>query len=266
MDMPTSYDGTLLDHLAEHMVYLSAASSFWFSINSSYDHDCHLSKRLGMTPQDYEYLLVAANLAQFHPKWVFSIKILKWKLFLKGHQFLTINCMGTMEVSSKKLNLNAYSLRGISSQQGWLLHSLPSHSPLVVSSRPPLVLLSCRLVFESPIVARPSCPLVTPPSRLLAALAGCRIASRRPFVAPPSHRLIVPDGCCIDSRRAAVSSTVPHSWPSNAPPTAAIAHRLHRPPPPPPPPPAALSNASPSCIDKESSSSLLPPPPHQKPS
>jgi len=61
-----------------------------------------------MSPQDYEYLLVAANLAQFHPKWGNSIKILKWKVFLKGHQFLTVNCMGTMEVSSKKLDLNAY--------------------------------------------------------------------------------------------------------------------------------------------------------------
>jgi len=61
-----------------------------------------------MSPQDYEYLLVAANLAQFHPKWGFSIKILKWKLFLEGHRFLTVNCMGTMEVSSKKLDLNAY--------------------------------------------------------------------------------------------------------------------------------------------------------------
>jgi hypothetical protein len=57
---------------------------------------------------------------------------------------------------------------------GWLLHCLPSHSPLVVSSCPPLVLLSCQLVFESPIVAQPSRPLVTPPSRLLAASAGCR--------------------------------------------------------------------------------------------
>ena len=101
--MPTTYDGTLLDHLAEHMMYLSAAPSLWFNLNSSYDHDCNLFKRLGMSPQDYEYLLVAANQAQFHPKWGFSIKILKWKLFLKGHQFLTINCMGTMEVSSKKL-------------------------------------------------------------------------------------------------------------------------------------------------------------------
>ena len=59
--MPASYEGTLLDHLAEHMVYLSTATSFWFSINSSYDHGFHLSKRLGTSPQDYEYLLVAQS-------------------------------------------------------------------------------------------------------------------------------------------------------------------------------------------------------------
>jgi hypothetical protein len=41
--MVLSYGGTLLDHLAEHMVYLSTASSFWFSLNSSYDHEFHLS-------------------------------------------------------------------------------------------------------------------------------------------------------------------------------------------------------------------------------
>jgi hypothetical protein len=31
------------------MVYLSTTSSFWFSLNSSYDHEFHLSKRLGMS-------------------------------------------------------------------------------------------------------------------------------------------------------------------------------------------------------------------------
>jgi hypothetical protein len=47
-----SYDGSLLDHLAEYLIYLSTASSFWFSLDSSYDHEFHLSKRFGMSPQD----------------------------------------------------------------------------------------------------------------------------------------------------------------------------------------------------------------------
>ena len=76
---------------------------------------------------------------------------------------------------------------------------------------------------EWPIVVRPSRPLLTPPSRLLTASAGCRIASRRPSVAPPSRRLIVPDSCCVDSRHAAVSST--HY--------AALSAIEHPPPPPP---------------------------------
>ncbi len=75
--MPTSYNGSLLDHLAKHMVYLSTASSFWLSLDSSYDHEFHLSKQLGMSPQAFEYLLVAAQLAHFHKKWGFSIKKLK---------------------------------------------------------------------------------------------------------------------------------------------------------------------------------------------
>jgi hypothetical protein len=61
-NMPTSYDGTLLDHLAEHIMYLSTSSSFWFSVNSSYEHGCHLSIQMIMSPPDYEYRLVEANL------------------------------------------------------------------------------------------------------------------------------------------------------------------------------------------------------------
>jgi hypothetical protein len=40
-----------------------------------------------MSPQAYEYLLVAANHAYFHIKWGFSIKKRKWDLFIEGHQF-----------------------------------------------------------------------------------------------------------------------------------------------------------------------------------
>ena len=97
--MPTSYDGVILDHLAEHTLYLSTDSSFWFSLSLSHDHGFHLSQRLGMSPHDYECLLLAANLAQFHPKWGFIMKILQWKQFLEGHRFTTSNGMGTFEVT-----------------------------------------------------------------------------------------------------------------------------------------------------------------------
>ncbi len=55
--MSASYDGTILNHLAEHMLYLSTASSFWFSLSLSHDHGFHLSQRLGITPHDYAALL-----------------------------------------------------------------------------------------------------------------------------------------------------------------------------------------------------------------
>ena len=103
-----SYDGSMLDHLAEYLIYLSSSSSFWFSLNSSYDHDFHLSKRLGITSKDYEFLLVAADLAHIDKRWGFSIKMMKWRLFLEGHRFTTINCDGTIEVDVKKVDLNAF--------------------------------------------------------------------------------------------------------------------------------------------------------------
>jgi hypothetical protein len=44
--------GDLLDRLAEHMLFLSTATSFWYSLNSSYDHGFHLMQQLGITPQE----------------------------------------------------------------------------------------------------------------------------------------------------------------------------------------------------------------------
>ncbi len=55
--MSKSCDGALLDHLAEYTIYLSTASSFWFSLNSSYDHEFHLPQLMVMSPQAYKYLL-----------------------------------------------------------------------------------------------------------------------------------------------------------------------------------------------------------------
>jgi hypothetical protein len=35
----------LLDHIANFLIYLSGTRSFWFSLNTSYDHGCHLASR-----------------------------------------------------------------------------------------------------------------------------------------------------------------------------------------------------------------------------
>ena len=96
--MSLSYDGSLLDHLAEHMIFLSTAPSFCYGLNSSYDHGFHLSHRLGMTPHDYKRLLAAANLAHYHPKWGLTILVDRWKMFLEGHHLYTSNSTGSFEV------------------------------------------------------------------------------------------------------------------------------------------------------------------------
>jgi hypothetical protein len=115
-NMPLSYDGGLLDHLAEHMLYLSTTPSFWYSLNSSYDHGFHLSHRLGMPPLDYERLLAAANLAHYHPKWGFTILVDRWKMFLDGHHFCSSNGIGSFEVDTKRLDFDAFILGRIKQQ------------------------------------------------------------------------------------------------------------------------------------------------------
>ena len=99
----SSYDTTILDHLAEYFLYLAAAPSFWFSLNSSYDHEFHLSRRLGMIPFDYECIMVAAKLAEHNKKWGFVINVCQLKAFLSGHWFTT-NSTVTFEVDTKKMD------------------------------------------------------------------------------------------------------------------------------------------------------------------
>ena len=40
-NMATSYHSILGDQLTDHLIYLFSSSSFWFSLNSSYEHDFH---------------------------------------------------------------------------------------------------------------------------------------------------------------------------------------------------------------------------------
>ena len=63
-----------------------------------------------MSPQDYEYLVVALDLARIDKQWGFTILVMKWKVFLEGYLFSTINCdrNGTSEVDRKKMDIDAF--------------------------------------------------------------------------------------------------------------------------------------------------------------
>ena len=104
--MSTSYHAAILDHLAEFMLYLSTASSFWFSLNSAHGRSISLSDRLGMSQHDYERLLVAADLAQFHNTWGFQIKLMEWNNYIGGHRFTATTNL--FEVATKKNDLNEF--------------------------------------------------------------------------------------------------------------------------------------------------------------
>jgi hypothetical protein len=89
------------------MIYLSTASSFWFSLDSSYDHEFHLSKRFGMIPHDYECILIAANQAERHRKFGFTIKLTLLNAFLNGHRFCTSNGTVPFEVANNRMYYTA---------------------------------------------------------------------------------------------------------------------------------------------------------------
>jgi hypothetical protein len=45
--------------------FISNTQSFWFTLDTSYSHGCHLANRFRLDPNDYEVLLVVANLAHY---------------------------------------------------------------------------------------------------------------------------------------------------------------------------------------------------------
>jgi hypothetical protein len=74
-----------LDVLAKYVVYLATAPSYWYTLNSSYDDKFHLSHRLGLDEDDYQYLLVAVGLAYFKGS-KFCILRDQWDYF-RGHEY-----------------------------------------------------------------------------------------------------------------------------------------------------------------------------------
>ena len=73
--------GYVFDHISKYFVVLDDALSYWFTLNTSYNHPFHLSKQLGMGKYDYEALLIAANLAGYNNEGFYMIKRDNWKSF-----------------------------------------------------------------------------------------------------------------------------------------------------------------------------------------
>jgi hypothetical protein len=76
----------IFDHIADYLKFISKAQSFWFMLNMSYDHGCHLASCFRLELNDYEVLLVVAGLASY-TKLGFAIMPTAWRKFLGGHQF-----------------------------------------------------------------------------------------------------------------------------------------------------------------------------------
>ncbi len=85
---------SILDYIAGYRKFISKAQSFWFTLNTSYDHGCHLASRFHLESNDYEVLLVIAGLASY-TQLGFAIKPTAWRKFLGGHRFAVDDCLLT---------------------------------------------------------------------------------------------------------------------------------------------------------------------------
>ncbi len=94
-----------MDHIADILKFNSSAQSFWFSLNMSYNHGCHLASRFRLDPNEYEALLIVAGLASI-TRFGFQIKADAWRKFLGGRRFVINDCQ--IEFEQKKIDLDAY--------------------------------------------------------------------------------------------------------------------------------------------------------------
>ena len=81
-----------MDHIADYLKFISSAKSFWFSLNTNYDHGCHLANRFGLDPEEYEALLIVAGLASY-TRSAFQIKPRAWREFIGGRLFAVDDCV-----------------------------------------------------------------------------------------------------------------------------------------------------------------------------
>jgi hypothetical protein len=95
----------LFDHKADFLKFISSAQSFWFLLDTSYDHGCHLTSRIRLDPDEYGVLLTVADLASY-TRFGFQIKADAWRKFLGGRRFVADDC--PIEFEQNKIDLDAY--------------------------------------------------------------------------------------------------------------------------------------------------------------
>ncbi len=95
----------ILDLIADFLKFISSAQSFWFTLDTSYDHGCHLANGFRLDPEEYESLLIVAGLAHY-TRFGFAMKPTAWSKFLGGHRFASDDC--EIELDIKKIDPDAY--------------------------------------------------------------------------------------------------------------------------------------------------------------
>ena len=95
---------SILDHITDFLKFISNTQSFWFTLDTSYNHGCHLANGFRLEPNDYEVLLVMAGLASY-TRFGLAVKPTAWSKFLRGHRFASDNC--EIELTSKMIDLDA---------------------------------------------------------------------------------------------------------------------------------------------------------------
>jgi len=114
-------------HIADYLRFISNAKSFWFLLNTSYDHGHHLASRFRLDTEDYK---VVSPL--FAPP--------------SCHLVVPAGCC----IASCRLVARAGC-------------RIASHHPLVVSASLPLIVpVCCHIASPRPLVVPPTRPLVTP--------------------------------------------------------------------------------------------------------
>ena len=126
-----------MDHNADFLKFISSAQSFWFSLDTSYGHGCHLANRFRLEPNDYKVLLIVAGLALYQI-WLCN-EVDGLESVLRGSSVLSL-CR-PLVLSSRRLVVACVASRRAALSLSRLV--VASSSLVVLSLHHPLVLSLC---------------------------------------------------------------------------------------------------------------------------